>query len=43
MATIAVFIFDPPDGAEKMLPLVQGLTKAQLVTESTFNLGGRYE
>jgi len=32
MATITVFKFDTPDGAEKMLNLVKKLTKAQLIT-----------
>ena len=32
MATITVFKFDTPDGAEKMLDLVKELTKVQLIT-----------
>jgi uncharacterized membrane protein len=32
MATITVFKFDNPGGAEKMLDLVKGLTKQQLIT-----------
>ena len=32
MATITVFKFNTPDGAEKMLNLVKELTKSQLIT-----------
>lgn len=32
MSTITVCKFDTPDGAEKMLDLVKGLTQAQLIT-----------
>lgn len=32
MATITVFKFDTPDGAQKMLDLVKELTKSQLIT-----------
>lgn len=32
MATITAFKFDTPDGAQKMLELVQELAKAQLIT-----------
>jgi len=32
MTTITVFKFDTPEGAGKMLDLVKGLTKAQLIT-----------